>query len=233
MNLKRCSRGHFYDVDKYATCPHCDGDELTKDTLEYSDQGAILPPTMPYSENDSGMYYGEYSDFSDTVEDKPNQAESSSLLASFVNQVNGADDSQKEEKEVFEDEEQDTVTQSYIPGNLNIEPVVGWLVVISGENAGKSYVLKAGRNFIGRAASMDVILNGDMSISRDRHAIVLYEPKRREFLVQPGESRELFYLNDEVVLTTIKLNAFDKLLIGKTQLVFVPLCGENFSWEEK
>lgn len=25
MNLKRCSNGHFYDVDKYATCPHCAG----------------------------------------------------------------------------------------------------------------------------------------------------------------------------------------------------------------
>ena len=23
MNLKRCENGHFYDADKFASCPHC------------------------------------------------------------------------------------------------------------------------------------------------------------------------------------------------------------------
>lgn len=23
MNLKRCADGHFYDADKYTSCPHC------------------------------------------------------------------------------------------------------------------------------------------------------------------------------------------------------------------
>ena len=23
MNLKRCNNGHFYDADKFSTCPHC------------------------------------------------------------------------------------------------------------------------------------------------------------------------------------------------------------------
>ena len=23
MNLKRCNNGHFYDADKFTSCPHC------------------------------------------------------------------------------------------------------------------------------------------------------------------------------------------------------------------
>lgn len=33
MNLKRCSNGHFYDVDKYATCPHCAGASGVDDSM--------------------------------------------------------------------------------------------------------------------------------------------------------------------------------------------------------
>ena len=79
---------------------------------------------------------------------------------------------------------------------------------------------------------MDVVLHGDNSISRERHAIVLYEPKRREFIAQAGESRELFYLNDEVVLNPVRLKQYDILTIGNTRLMFFPCCGENFSWDD-
>jgi hypothetical protein len=79
---------------------------------------------------------------------------------------------------------------------------------------------------------MDVVLSGDMSVSREKHAIILYEPKKRVFLAQPGESKELFYVNDEVVLNVTSLNAYDKIAIGNTELYFVPFCGEVFAWED-
>ena len=25
MNLKKCDSGHYYDVDKFDKCPHCNG----------------------------------------------------------------------------------------------------------------------------------------------------------------------------------------------------------------
>ncbi len=28
MKLQRCANGHFYDGDKYPTCPHCQDAEL-------------------------------------------------------------------------------------------------------------------------------------------------------------------------------------------------------------
>ena len=79
---------------------------------------------------------------------------------------------------------------------------------------------------------MDVALTGDNSVSRERHAIVIYEPKARIFIAQPGDSRELFYLNDEVVLNNEKLKNYDVLTVGNLKLMLVACCGEHFSWDD-
>lgn len=236
MNLKRCDKGHFYDVDKYPTCPHCAGgsgvDEDMAKTEAYGagdatvgytvpdNQGATLGNTMAY--NGGGLNMGI--SLQETVgTGRPTQAND---LESYINRVQGdqttysADDEEDEGK---------TVRHSSLDGN--VEPVVGWLVCLNGEDAGKSFILKSGRNFIGRGSKMDVVISGDMSISREKHAIILYEPKKRVFLAQPGDSKELFYVNDEVVLNATSLSPYDKLLIGNTELYFVPFCCEKFAWE--
>lgn len=116
-------------------------------------------------------------------------------------------------------------------GEVSFEPVVGWLVAIEGKHFGEDFKLKTGRNFIGRAPGMDVQLSSDSSVSRERHAIVLYEPKNNIFLVQPGDSKELFYLNDSVVLSPEKIKSGDVLTIGASKLLFVPCCTEAFNWD--
>ena len=60
----------------------------------------------------------------------------------------------------------------------------------------------------------------------------LYDPKSKRFLAQPGLSSELFYLNDEVVLQAAPMEARDILQIGETKLMFIPLCGPEFTWED-
>lgn len=45
-----------------------------------------------------------------------------------------------------------------------------------------------------------------------------------------GSSKELFYVNDKLVLNPIELKAMDQLSIGDTKLMFVPLCSEKFHW---
>ena len=70
------------------------------------------------------------------------------------------------------------------------------------------------------------------SVSREKHAVITYVPKQKFFLAQPGESRELFYVNDKVVLENVNLNAKDILEIGRSKFMFVPLCGEKFSWDD-
>ncbi|MBQ9199549.1 MAG: FHA domain-containing protein [Lachnospiraceae bacterium] len=220
MNLKRCENGHFYDTDKYSACPHCSGegvksdDNLTVTVPMDRSNDVTIPETMPVNQQRLKGF--------PEMGGVPTDSSADSNLKAFINQSN---------IETVPVEDSDK-TVRYSAGTTKIEPVVGWLVAVSGEMAGESYLLKAGRNFIGRGANMDVVLSGDKSVSRDKHAIILYEPRKREFLVQPGESRELFYLNDEVVLNTIMLNAYDKLLIGATELIFVPFCGEKFGWDD-
>ena len=79
---------------------------------------------------------------------------------------------------------------------------------------------------------MDVVLSADHSISRFKHAAVIYEPRSRQFIVTAGESRELCYLNGEVVLSNMKMEAYDVLNLGSTSLMLVPFCGKRFPWEE-
>ena len=127
--------------------------------------------------------------------------------------------------------EEDNCTVGYYSRVIGVEPVVGWLVCIEGEYKGESFKLKSGRNFIGRAANMDVVLSADHSVSRFKHASVIYEPRSRQFIVATGESRELCYLNDEVVLSNKRMEAYDVLNLGNTSLMLIPCCSARFTWE--
>ena len=86
-------------------------------------------------------------------------------------------------------------------------PVVGWLVCTEGVNKGTDYRLHQGRNFVGRSSEMDVCILGDNTVSRSSHAIVVYDPRSNVYLAQPGSSKELFYVNDKLVLNPIELKA--------------------------
>ncbi|MDO5574485.1 MAG: FHA domain-containing protein [bacterium] len=193
MNLQKCSNGHFYDVEKYSTCPHCAGGFTAeqKETVVLDNQGSV-----------------------------ETQALTQPLFADAVNQAVG------------NTEKDSNVTVGFYSGLIGTEPVVGWLVCIEGEHFGEDFKLKSGRNFIGRASNMDVSLSGDVSVSREKHAIVVYEPRGRIFITQPGESSELFYLNDEVVLSNVTMKVNDILSIGKTKLMLIPCCSEAFCWED-
>ena len=137
-------------------------------------------------------------------------------LDEAVNKAKGEDDGQK--------------TIGFYSASVGTEPVVGWLVCVEGEHYGSDFALKTGRNFIGRADNMDVVLYKDKAISREKHAVVLFEPRNNVFLVQPGDSRELFYINGNVVLDAQEIKAYDKISLGETTLVFIPFCNEEINW---
>ena len=54
----------------------------------------------------------------------------------------------------------------------------------------------------------------------------------RTFIAQPGDSRELMYVNDDVVLDNIPLKPFDTISVGKVDLRLVPFCTKEFAWED-
>lgn len=112
-----------------------------------------------------------------------------------------------------------------------IDPVVGWLVCVNGPDKGCDYRLRGEKNFIGRGSSMDVCIAHDETISRENHAAVSYNPKKKSFKILPGEGRGLVYLNSEEVDGPKDIGHGDMIELGQTSLMFVPLCGEDFDWE--
>ena len=112
-------------------------------------------------------------------------------------------------------------------------PTVGWLVCTKGKFYGQDFRLKSGRNFIGRGAGMDVALAGENTVSRERHATIIHEPRQNIFIAQPGESRELFYVNGNVVLSPVQLKKNDILQIGEVCLMLIPCCDDVFNWDKE
>lgn len=211
MKLSKCPRGHFYDASQYTTCPHCEQMEMGMNGGIQEDERFTEAYTEDLAATGSPVIGDgpKTEPVTEPVQDptpgpSPVKIEESGKTVPFYDNIFGA----------------------------KVDPVVGWLVCIRGGNFGEGFVLRSGRNFLGRSMSMDVCLNGDDSVSREKHAIVIYEPKGKLFIAQPGESRELFYINDEVVLSNVKLNPYDRLTIGNTELLFVPFCGEKFCWED-
>ncbi len=114
------------------------------------------------------------------------------------------------------------------------DPVVGWLVIVAGPGRGNARQLGYGQNSVGREADERVSVNfGDETISRRQHCFVIYEPRQRQYLLRPGDGATLTYLDGKLVSQSSPLKAGDLIEIGETVLRFVPLCGEDFDWQER
>lgn len=118
------------------------------------------------------------------------------------------------------------------PASGPADPVVGWLVCVKGHNFGRSYPICAGKNSIGRSQDNRIVIAGENSVSRQKHAIIVFEPRHRDFYLQPGDSSGLTYLNDDYLMEMKKLSARDVVDLGESRFIFVPLCGEDFTWED-
>lgn len=126
----------------------------------------------------------------------------------------------------------DDMTRLIAPAQLTEhDPVVGWLVVIAGPGRGRSLEIGAGTNSIGRAAGQKLCLNfGDLQVSREKHALLTYDPRSRRFFLNNGEVRNLTYIENEVVLAPVELKGGETVTVGNTQLRFVRFCDSDFSW---
>lgn len=122
-------------------------------------------------------------------------------------------------------------TMAYYGFN-EVKPPVAWLVCVKGPYAGRAFECKTGRNRIGRDPGMDVCLTEDPAVSRDTHTIVTYEPKQRAFYLDPGTGSGLTYLNGDYIFDHKELHGYDKIELGGSVFLFLPLCGEQFSWSD-
>jgi len=115
-------------------------------------------------------------------------------------------------------------------GHGKNDPVVGWLVCLEGPDRGRDFRLHGEKNFIGRSPIMDVCVPGDDTISREKHGVVIFDPKKQVFWILPGDSSGLVYLNGEIVHSPSQINRDDVLEIGQTRLVLIPFCGDKYTW---
>ncbi len=122
-------------------------------------------------------------------------------------------------------------TVAVIKKAIGIDPVVGWLICVEGKEKGKDYRMHADNNFIGRSEKMDICIHYDDTISRENHAVVSYDMREKTYYFSPGEGRSIIRVNDKAIFSTVQLSAYDKIELGSTKLMFLPLCGEEFNWK--
>lgn len=197
MKLTKCEKGHFYDGEKYSSCPHCN--------QSASDFETISVPARSLGGDDETVSINEVKK---PATPKINAQDDEKTIGFF------GDFGKEDEKD-----------------SGRVDPCVGWLVCIEGNQVGQDFKLKSGNNSIGRDKSMDICLKGE-EVSRIKHAIITYDPKNNIFLALPGESHGLSYVNDNIVVSATVLKRGDRIEIGGNILIFVPLCDENFQWKK-
>jgi hypothetical protein len=118
--------------------------------------------------------------------------------------------------------------------SVRADPVVGWLVVLDGPGKGNFRPIFKGSNTIGRSGSQRVPIDfGDDAISSEKQAFLTYDERKRSYQLVPNLERpNLVYHNDAALTSNVDLKPHDKVMLGRTTLLFVPLCGPEFDWGE-
>jgi hypothetical protein len=109
------------------------------------------------------------------------------------------------------------------------------LVVVKGPGRGRDFRLVPGNNYIGRDRSMQVSLDfgqsSDQSVSRFEHALIVHDSMDNVTLItNHSKSPNLPRLNGKRISGETVLQRGDVLLVGNTELMFIPLCGQEFAW---
>lgn len=231
MEIVRCSKGHFYDSEENSTCPMCAaeaarnknplGNNILEDGIiptEYFGQTGnshavdnTPSPTMPVDPNG-----GKVQSYQSTVSAQNPFIETPPTIQDYqtTKPVFPVDGDGNEESAPF-------------------DPVVGWLVCIEGATKGTDYRIHSQNNYIGRSAKMDISIPEDSHISAENSAIIAYDNEDRTFYFGPCSGRNIVRVNGKPALSVEKIEAYDVLTVGTTKLLFVPLCGDRFDWNEK
>lgn len=235
MKMKKCKKcGNTYDAE-YPVCPNCSAG-ITEEECDITQSYAAYSSGMPF-----GAEAASEPEFDVTMgRDLYGEGAFQDAYADNLTQPNGIVPTANVGYEFMAtQDDDDDKTQSFYSvkrtgKEFSLEPTVGWLVCLKGKNIGRDYRLCTGKNYIGRSESMDVVLKGEPTVSRDKHVTLLFEPKQSIFLVQPGESKELAYLNDELILQPQVLKQGDIITVGEVDLLFVPLCSKDgFQWDSR
>lgn len=205
MRMTKCNSGHFFDNNVHTSCPYCSGGAVESNTRKTRTIGEENMGTK--ATEVIGKQSGQTEIYDQPQKTKPMQGDQTVYVPQGKTN----------------DEEKPKATAL----------LSGWLVIVSEEGKGTAFPLTFGMNTIGRDTSNHVhIKNGDNSVSKMKHAIIIYDYQNNIFFVKHGDGQYLSYLNGSVLLENKELNANDRIKVGNTELIFIPLCSENFTWDE-
>lgn len=201
-NMQVCPNGHYYDSDRYPQCPYCKAPDSTLPSSGGGEVGATMPLPKDFMQN---------LDIGSAPAPVPAPTPAPSQAVPVMEK-----------------------TMRLTPEDMQTEPVVGWIVCIEGEGSdkGKDFRLHSGNNFVGRSGKMDITLSGKY-VSSENHFCVSYDKRHDNYFAAMGIGQEMVYLNETPLAgaNAVKLKHGDIIEIGKTKLMFIPLCGENFHWD--
>jgi len=109
--------------------------------------------------------------------------------------------------------------------------VVGWLVGLNGTARGESSPVRIGRNILGRDRRSDIVVNDDQASSH--HADLVFRPEERRFILMDHNSTNGTYVNETEIEPRRDLALKDVIRIGSHRFLFMPLCKEDFFWDEE
>ncbi|MEP7364048.1 MAG: FHA domain-containing protein [Acidobacteriota bacterium] len=206
----QCKDGHFYDPAKHSACPWC------AQPFDVGGEGKTTPVRPSFDD-----------------QPKPTPIRAANALSEDTNI--GSEDAKTQPLYAARPPAPAPVPVAAPPPPPPQpagppEPVVGWLVAIAGPERGRDFRLHAERNFVGRGTEMDVAISGDARVSRARHAIVTFEPRKKIFYLSPGDASGLVYLNDDLLDKTVPIGPDDRIEVGDTTLKLVPFVTGDFSW---
>ncbi|MBL8210619.1 MAG: FHA domain-containing protein [Bryobacterales bacterium] len=233
--MVRCPEGHFYDPAKHTNCPWCtkppDLGPAAALTVEPPEViTGIRLPTLPvpgqsgtFAEIPQTRLVAE-----STQSPLPGSATPPTVSVSAVLPI--ATPPAEPPPPAPPVAPRPAPTRRFANPDAAVDPVVGWLVCVHGPDRGRDWRLHAERNFIGRDPAQDVAISGDDTVSRDRHAILTFDPRKQEFKVQPGESTSMVYINGEALYLPQPLHNQDTIELGNTKLVFISFVNPAFQW---
>jgi len=218
MAMKPCKAGeHFYNHDMYEQCPTCEQENAGPTPVGNINKEMEM-------ENKTKQINPVLRDATDIRHERKSPIKN-----------NGEADNKFDEGKKTRVIVSPLIDASIEKGKQSSLPVTGWLVIVDGTGKGKDFRLVQGNNRIGRDSKMNVCLDfgadSDSSVSRNTHAIVVYDNNANEFFVERGESANLPTINGKTVRGQDQdLNSGDILQLGETKLMLFSLCSEQFKW---
>lgn len=98
---------------------------------------------------------------------------------------------------------------------------MGMLICIEGRMQGDAFLLKEGDNIIGRGSNMDVALTMEETISRQSHATIDYDEKKRVFTLSYDKERNDVLVNGRRPKPGRTLADRDKIQLGECKLILI------------